>query len=110
MGSNVPTFEKVPDFNIDSIKHLRSPLQFFKLFVTDDFIKQTLEQTKLYATQTGKLNNMLKKDRDEILTTDAIWCCIGIMLVMGYTVLPSRKHYWEKKGDVHNKLITESLG
>ena len=110
VGSNVPKFQEIDDPEFDKIRHLKTPLDFFKLFVTDEFVKQTLEQTKIYAEQTGKLNNLKKKDRDEILTEDAIWAAIGISMVMGYNNLPSRSHYWEKRPDVRNDMIRATMG
>ena len=110
VGSNIPKFQKVNDPVLESIRHLKSPVQFFKLFVTDEFVEKTLEQTKLYAEQTCKLSNWKKKDRDEILSVDAIWAAIGISLVMGYNSLPARTQYWETRRDVKNLLIVETMG
>ena len=80
------------------------------MFVTDEFIERTLQQTKIYAEQTGKLGNMKKKDKEDILTVDAIWAAIGISLIMGYNSLPARSHYWETRHDVRNDMIIETMG
>ena len=105
----MPDFKKIDDPELDKIKHLRTPVQFFKLFVTPEFIKETLHQTKLYAEQTGKLGNWKKSDRDEILSEESLWNMIGISLVMGYNTLPSRAHYWERRADTFNLLLAETM-
>ena len=33
--------------------HSSSPLEFFKLFITDDFVSKMAEQTNFYAVQRG---------------------------------------------------------
>ena len=100
---------KVDCPELQKIMHLRTPIQFFKLFVTDKFIKETLEQTKLYAAQTGKLGNWKQSDREQILSVESMWNMIGISIIMGYNSLPSREHYWSKMPDVRNELITHTM-
>ena len=66
-----------------------TPLQYFKLFFTDEAIALITKQTNLYSVQ--KSCKSIDVDENEIATF------IGMNMLMGVVKLPSYKNYWSQK-------------
>ena len=66
-----------------------TPLQYFKLFITDDIIDSVVEQTNIYSFQ--KNDKSINTDHEEIMSL------IGMNMKMGISKLPSYKLYWSRE-------------
>lgn len=66
---------------------LKTPLQFFKLMVTDHMISTISEQTNLYAMQKEGIQLSTTQKEIEIM--------IGVYLRMGLVQMPRVRVYWE---------------
>ena len=85
---------------------LDTPIQFWKLIQPDSFIELMVEQSRLYATQNqAKLGKFM-----HLLTVENMRLVQGILLLMGYCKVPSRRYYWQSQDDCYNKLVAESIG
>ena len=82
--------------NMDSKK----PNDFFKLFVTDEFINTMVLETSKYAEQEIKKHRPLKRSsrlKDwKAINTDDMRNFSGTLLHMGCVKLPSFEYYWPK--------------
>lgn len=72
-----------------------SPLDIFRLFITDDIINHIVFQTNLYAEQ--KFSNMGKPYKKT--NPDEIKAFLGINLLMGIKRYPSYRDYWSTAPD-----------
>lgn len=84
----------------DDIK--RSPLAFWKLFVTDDIIQRITDQSNSYA------ETIQTKHKHSIFTFDEILAFIGIIIFMGINVIGDRHRYCQK-GPLHNSYVASVM-
>lgn len=82
----------------------KSPYDYVKLFINDDFIAMIETESKRYAAQRGFSQISVSS-----VGKDSLYCFIGVLLVSGYVVLPNRKLYWSMEPDVHNELISKAM-
>ena len=68
-----------------------SPLEFFQLFLFDDFIDQLVAQTNLYAYQERSTYGHLSPCSD--VTREAILGFLGLNIAMGFVSLQSIRDY-----------------
>ncbi len=84
----------VPEFQEQPLKTLPdgcdSPYDFFKLFVTDKFVDQTVEIARLYAGRKGNSHILPKLTQNNIRISHAI------MYMTCYLTPKNRRMYWEK--------------
>ena len=73
----------------EEIQELKTPLEYFKLFWSDELIDLVVEQTNLYSTQ--KTGHSVNTNRDEIEQL------LGMHIMMGIVQLPSYAMYWSQK-------------
>ena len=75
-----------PDYDI---MNLETPVQFWKILQPDSLIQLMVDQSKLYTTQKqtklGKFSDLLTAENMRLIQ--------GILLVMGYNKVPSRRFY-----------------
>ena len=65
----------------------KTPFQYFKLFVSDEMLNNTTEQTNIYILQSkGAEKSILRNDIEKF---------IGVFLRMGLVRLPIQRPYWE---------------
>ena len=78
----------LPIFNVNKGKapQVLTPLEYFKLFVTDELVNDIVLQTNLYSVQ--------QKLQSVSTTSAEIEQYIGMHLLMGINRLPSYKMYW----------------
>lgn len=67
-------------------EHLKSPLQYFQTFLTDDIVQLIVEQTNLYSTQ--QTNKCVDTNFEELQDF------LGIELMMGVVHMPAYTDYW----------------
>ena len=105
VGSNVSDWDDCSDnlFHSDRVQGVKTPLECFKLFLSDKFIEHTVLESRKYAQQTNKPR---KGDK---VTFDTVWACMGIILMTGYNSVPNRRMYWAQKPDLHNAMIANAL-
>ena len=75
-------------FHSERVQGVETPLDCFKLFLSDEFIDLTVEESKKYAQQN---NQPRKVDK---VTHDTVWATMAIILMTGYNSVPSRRMYW----------------
>lgn len=91
---NFSTGNKIPGPQVFNIEE---PLQFFKLYFTEELVDEIVSETISYAKNKLK-NKTLSKDsiwhtwRDT--NKDEFWAFIGVILNMGTVVLPNVQDYW----------------
>ena len=77
---------------------IKTPLDFFKLFITSDMISMIFEHTNMKAED----SKITGKHRVWILTTSVdIEVFIGILLFMGLIRLRDTENYWDLHSDLH---------
>ena len=105
VGSKIPAWEQVniPAENMVKFSACNTPLDFYKLFSTDDWINYVVEQSKLYAVQKGMEKKL------SLLTPDTLRCLEGMFLHTGYHEVPSRRMVWEANLDCHNALVADNM-
>lgn len=86
--------QKIRDENL-------SPIDVFKMFFTEDFVKEVCTETQKYASFKGK--------HDFIVSTREMYIYFGILLLSGYCKQPFRRMYWETKADTFNSLVSNSI-
>ncbi len=83
------TPDKVFQPEVDNVEEIKTPVEYFRQFWTDDIIDLVVQQTNLYSTQkTGSSINTTKKETEQL---------IGMHLRMDIVQLPSYKMYWSQK-------------
>lgn len=73
----------------------KNPIDFLKLFLTEDLLKIMMDQTNLYSAQKNKLINM---------TMNEMYVFIGGLLLSGYAKYPQKRMFWSSSPDVPNIL------
>lgn len=82
--------------NVDSL----NLLNYFELFINISFINLIVKESNLYAVQMNtKLN----------LTVPELKAVIGILIIMGFNVLPSMRLYWSENDNFHNSKISNIM-
>lgn len=81
-------------FNIDE------PVEFFKLYFTEELVDEIVSETNIYATnklrtKTLSQNSIWHSWRDT--NTEEFWAFIGVILNMGTIVLPNLQDYWSTR-------------
>jgi len=105
VGTNIPIFQK-PAFTAEEEQILdgaRTAFDYYKLFQSDDFVSEVINQSKLYAVQKGF------KKAGEMVNHDTYRCTEGLLLHSGYHGIPKRRMLWEAKVDCHNGMIAEAI-
>ncbi|XP_069699424.1 piggyBac transposable element-derived protein 3-like isoform X2 [Periplaneta americana] len=77
-----------------------SPMELFFLFFDEDVISLILDKTNLYAALRNRVGDV---------TTNELYCFIGILLLSGYVTVPRRRMYWETALDTRNELVLSSI-
>lgn len=76
-------------------------LQIFEQFIDDDIINLLVSESSKYAA--------FKNCPDPHITTQEMKCFIAILIVSGYDVKPSKRHYWDSAGDMKNISVSEAM-
>ena len=85
---------------------VKTELDFFELFMTDDFISTFVTNTNGYAASTAfRPRGDVWKD----VTADDIWVFIGIVIFMGTIDVPVRRSFWDKKSPYCNEFIASKM-
>lgn len=97
----------VPDLEEQPLKTLPdgcdTPYDFFKLFVTDKFVDETVEKSRLYAARKGNSHILPKLTHNNIRISHAI------MYMTGYITPSNRRMYWEKREDSRNNMVARTM-
>ena len=103
VGMHVPSFDDLyrPSSTDFLAEHVKSPLDAFKVFITDEVVELILDQSKLYASQKGY--------NSACMTYENVMTMLGILCATGYVRLPDRRLYWTREPDVYNELISSSM-
>ena len=79
----------------------KSPTELFDLFVGTDIIDFLVTETQRYA--------LFLNVQEPQIKAEEIKSFIGILLLSGYNVVPSRRCYWENALDTRNELVYNSM-
>ena len=97
----------VPDVEDQPLKILpeevKSPYDFFTLFLTDQFVDKVVEMSKAYAVQKDKPDLLPKLTHNNIRLSHAI------MFMTGYISPSNRRMYWEEREDTRNTLAKQAM-
>ena len=81
----------------------KSPLEFFKLLVTDDIVDNIVDQSNLYAEQFFakqpiiKPRSRLHSWKKKVLTVPEFFRFFALVIVMGIVRFPKMEDHWAKK-------------
>ncbi|XP_053977063.1 piggyBac transposable element-derived protein 4-like [Hylaeus volcanicus] len=81
------------------------PIDFFKLFFTDELLSNIIEQTNRYANEKIKEKNLSKRsiwNNWVDVTVEEMSAFIGVILNMGIIITRNLKDYWSQQ---HNSRI-----
>lgn len=92
---------KSPEFDINTkceeqpvsfeAQHIETPLEFFKLFWSEELLTKILAETNLYS---------LQKNINLNITMDELYVFLGGLLLSGYAKYPNKRMYWSGETDV----------
>ncbi|XP_050503408.1 piggyBac transposable element-derived protein 2-like [Diabrotica virgifera virgifera] len=102
-SSKVPEPDNEYRPNVEDIlkETVKSPIDAFRCYFTQDIIEHIVRETNSYAGQ--KLVHNLNATSAEILTF------VGVMLLSGYHPLPCRRLYWTVDEDVHTPIVSNAM-
>jgi len=100
-GMNIPDMEE-PDFKMPP-ESCQIPYDFYKLFVSDEFIGRMAESSQQYAAAKNKPEVVDK------LTADNLRVSHAIMHLSGYLTPSDRRMYWELRQDTMNMLVRSAM-
>lgn len=83
----------------DMAKIAQTPLEFLKLFLTDELLNHILDQSNVCESQK---NNSLS------ITPDELHVVLGAMLLSGYAKYPNKRLFWSGNEDVP-KILQNSI-
>nr|XP_022910744.1 piggyBac transposable element-derived protein 3-like [Onthophagus taurus] len=95
-------FDKIPLTTKQSFNPKTRPIRFFEKFFTNEAIELIVSQTNLYADQ-------MKIKEWTPVTTDEIKAFLGILIIMGYKVLPMIDLYWSSDPGFRENDIAEIM-
>lgn len=97
----------VPELDEQPMKQLpedcKSPYEFLKLFLSDQFVEKVVEYSKSYAVRRGR-EDLLSK-----LSSDNLWLSFGVMYMTGYISPSYRRMYWEEREDTRNPMVRKAI-
>lgn len=77
------------------------PIDLFRMFFPEDFMKFICLESQKYANFKGK--------HDFSVSVNEMYIYFGILILSGYCKVPFRRMYWETKADTYNPLISNSI-
>nr|CAH7768426.1 unnamed protein product [Callosobruchus chinensis] len=93
--------ETRPTILTDILEKNMSPVDLFKTFFRDDIIAKICLETKRYADQKGF--------HGFSVIPDDMYKYLAIILLSGYSPVPSRRCYWETRMDTNKPLVTNAF-
>ncbi|KAJ8959791.1 hypothetical protein NQ314_006149 [Rhamnusium bicolor] len=102
-ANNLPKMtdrQRFPSSSIVKYQNM-SPVEMFKLFITDDIIEHLCEETRRYA--------LFINCPDPKITNEEIKFFLAILIVSGYDKKPSKKSYWDSGEDLCNTAVYNSM-
>ena len=100
-GKNIPAVSNITKKSVP--EEYITPLDFFKIFVTDEFIDKITASSINYAN---------KKNRPEVaakLTSSTMRVSHAVMFMTGYITPSNRRIYWENREDRMNLLAKKAI-
>lgn len=79
----------------------RAPHDLFELFFDDEVIKLLVQYSNQYHYE--------KNHENPMITEGEMRCFFGILILSGYSQLPSKKHYWSNSDDIGNRLVQNAM-
>lgn len=97
----------VPDFDTDKSSKVpegcSSPYDFYRLFLSDEFMEELVTNSKLYATRKNRPEIASKINKDSLIVN------IAIMHMTGYLTPSNGQMYWEKREDTQNLVVKKAM-
>jgi hypothetical protein len=97
----------VPDFVDQPLKTLpdncRTPYDYHKLFLDDEFVDEMVRTSRLYAVRKNKPEVQQK------ITNNSIRTSVAVMHMTGYLTPSNRNMYWEQREDTMNSFVRKAL-
>ena len=95
--SDLPPYSLTPGCNYPCDN--ATPLEFFRMLLTDDILDNIVTQTNLYASQYISTHNLPPRSRvhgwsREPFTTEELQKFISLVIIMGLVNLPSLEDHW----------------
>ena len=79
------------------------PYDFFRLFVTPEFVNDVATKSKLYCVRKGH------PEKESVLNTNNIYTSIGIMFLTGYNAPANKDLFWSDREDTQNRLVKNAI-
>ena len=101
-GDDVPAFQPVPPsktVNDDVIL----PYDFFRLFISDEFVDMVSTKSKLYCTRRGAV------DKASLLNKDILLTSMAIIYMSGYVTPAQKKLWWENRPDTQHIYVKKAM-
>lgn len=96
------TWKQPHPLTVLSLDKCSSPLEFFQLFFNEEIVESIVMHTVRYA---ASQNNYFSSP----LSSDEMYCFLGVLILSGYVPLPRRRMFWELSDDSHNVLVANSI-
>nr|XP_023011723.1 piggyBac transposable element-derived protein 2-like [Leptinotarsa decemlineata] len=77
------------------------PIDIFKNFYDEEFMKFFCDESEKYAA--------FKGDHEFRLSSDELYKYFAILFLSGYCKVPNRRLYWETQPDTFNHLVSNSM-
>lgn len=78
-----------------------SCVELFELFFSDDLLQNIIRESTNYA--------LSKNSPDHQLSIEDLKLFIGILILSGVNVLPSKRSYWKNSNDMKNHLVADAM-
>lgn len=80
------------------------PYQFFRLFLTDSFMDNMVDKSKLYCARKGGRSEVASS-----ITKDSVLTSVGIMFLTGYLTPAQRTLWWENREDTQHLWVKRAM-
>jgi DNA excision repair protein ERCC-6 len=100
-GQQIPEFQPQP--LADLPPGYTTPLDYFKLFVDDEFVEKIVTYSNLYAVR----KNM--PELQKFLTANTIRTSHAVMFLTGYLTPANRAMFWEMREDTGNSFVKKAI-
>lgn len=104
-------FTRIPGFQVN-LNNTKTPIDYFKLFLTDEVINLMVTETNRTAHQTISARRLSRRSRlrDWVPTTAAeMKKFLGLLLYMGLVSLPRISDYWSSSTLYKNSVAPQTM-
>lgn len=87
----------------DRLRYMNlSPVELFEKFIDDEIVQYIVNESNKYAL-------FLNHANPKITVAEMNYCCLGILILTGYSELPGRDFYWDSQDDLRNQMVCNAM-